>query len=126
MTLDRKLATDNVPLRLELSNMRDIVTRFLQLEIINLHPMVYWGLALVWLLLLVSALMSVRSLAISTGAKLAWSLVLIAVPVLGLAAYAVRCLLRGNWQALKPLFQSRRLVKQVSSARPSGGPVAKA
>jgi hypothetical protein len=106
--------------------MRAIVTNFLRLEILNHHPVVYWGLAAVWFLILVSAFMSVRSLSISTGVKSAWFMVIVAIPILGLAAYAFRCIASANWKALKPLFQARKLDKQMSSAGSSDDPASRA
>jgi hypothetical protein len=125
MKLDREFMRENI-FPPSLSAMRAIVTHFLRLEILNLHPMVYWGMAGVWVLLLFSAFASVRSLSISTGAKIAWSLVILVLPIFGLSAYAIRCLFRSNWHALKPWFQSRRVDRQLSSPRPSSDPVAKA
>jgi hypothetical protein len=101
--------------------MRAIVTNFLRLEVLNHHPAVFWGVGAVWLLLIISAFLSVRSLPISFVAKLAWFLVIVVLPVLGLAAYALRCLAKANWKTFEPLFQSRRLNRQMS-----GDPVAKA
>ncbi|QTN31994.1 hypothetical protein HZ994_06515 [Akkermansiaceae bacterium] len=91
-----------------------------------MHPAVYWGVAAAWLLLLISAFMSVRSLSIATAAKVAWFLAILALPILGLAAYALRCLLAGNWQIIAPFFQSRRLDRQISRTVASGNPAAKA
>lgn len=105
--------------------MRAVVINFFHLEILNLHPVVYWGLAAVWFLLLVSAFVSVRSLT-NAVAKLAWFLAILALPVVGLAAYALRCLFTANWQVLAPLFQSRRLDRHISPLAPSGKSVTKA
>ena len=89
--------------------MRSIVINFLSLEVLNLHPAIYWGLGGVWLLILISAFMSIRSLSINISAKVAWFLVIIAIPIFGLTAYALRCIFHGNWQILKPLFQTRKM-----------------
>lgn len=106
--------------------MRNIVIHFFRLEILNMHPGVYWGLAIIWLLLIVSAFASVRSLAIPAIAKNVWLLVILAIPILGLAAYAFRCLARANWHALKPWFQSRKVDKHLASSLSSVDPVSKA
>lgn len=96
--------------------MRALVINFLSLDVLNLHPALYWGLAAVYFLIFVSAFMSVRSLAISTGAKVAWLLIIIVIPILGLAVYALRCIFKANWNAFKPLFQSRRIDPPHASA----------
>ena len=106
--------------------MRNIVIHFFRLEILNLHPFVYWGLAGVWLLLIVSAFASVRSLTIPILAKNVWVLIILAVPILGLAAYAFRCLARANWYSIKPLFLSRRVSTQLASAALRADPKSKA
>lgn len=104
--------------------MRSIVTYFLRLEILNLHPMVYWGLAGIWLLLLLSAFASVRSLIISPAAKIVWVVVILALPILGLAIYAIRCLVRANWKGIKPFFQLRKVDRQLSAKVPPVKPPA--
>lgn len=106
--------------------MRGIVTHFLRLEVLNLHPMVYWGLAGVWLLLLLAAIASVRSLKISTAAKIVWLSLILALPILGLAIYALRCLACAKWEVLKPWFQSRRVDQELATAGTSADPSAKA
>lgn len=85
--------------------MLQVVIRFLTFEVVSEHPAVYWGLAAVWLILLVSAVLSIRSLDISAGAKVAWMLLIFFIPLLGLGIYALRCFFRGNWSFLKPLLE---------------------
>ena len=87
--------------------MRNIVINFLSLDIKSVHPVVFWGLAIIWVLVLVSAFMSVRSLPTKTLVKVVWFVLIIAIPVLGLGIYALRCLVSANWQMFKLLFQSR-------------------
>lgn len=89
--------------------MSSLVINIFRFEILNMHPAVYWGLGVIWLMMVVSAIMSVRSLPISEVKKFVWLLVIIAVPILGMAVYAFRCLLSANWDTLKPLFRSRQL-----------------
>ena len=94
--------------------MRGVITRFLNLQVMNFHPAVYWGLLIIWVILLVAAFSSLREIEMSLGAKIAWFLVILFVPIIGLALYAVRCLIRSDWTFLKPLLQSRsQAVKAV-------------
>lgn len=94
--------------------MRNIIINFLSLEVRSIHPAVYWGLAIIWVLVLVSALISVRSLPASGLVKVVWFILILAVPILGLGIYALYCLFSANWEMLKPLFQNRRLDRQSS------------
>jgi len=87
--------------------MRGVITRFLQLDVMNYHPAVPWGLLIIWAILLVAAFSSLRQTDLSFGARLAWFLLILLVPVGGLAIYALWSLLRADWTFLKPLFQSR-------------------
>jgi hypothetical protein len=98
--------------------MRNIIINFLSLEVRSIHPAVYWGLAAIWVLALVSAFISVRSLPSTGLVKLVWFVLILAVPILGLGIYAFYCLFSANWQMLNPLFQNRRLGRQGSPTEP--------
>ena len=87
--------------------MRGVVTRFLNLEVLSIHPFAYWALALVWLILLVAFVSSIRSQEIPATAKAIWIFLVLFVPIFGLAAYCIWCLIRADWSFLKPLFQTR-------------------
>lgn len=87
--------------------MRDLIFRFLQLEVINYHPIIPWGILIVYGFVLVSALSSLRSLLISRRSFWGWGILIVCVPFLGVAAYSIRCLFRSDWSFLKPLTQSR-------------------
>lgn len=91
-----------------------------------MHPFVYWGLAAVYVLLLVSAFMSLQSLSIPLWAKWLWFVIIIALPILGLALYVLRCLIKADWYAIKPLFQARKMDQQISSPKKAGHPAVKA
>ncbi len=97
--------------------MKGIFIHFFKLEILNLHPMIYWAVAAVWLLLLISAVNSIRTISLSIGAKMVWLLLIFFLPVVGLALYALRCLFKTNWKALAPLFHSRKLNQQLPSVK---------
>ncbi len=108
--------------RRRLLDMRGIVINFLNLEVLNLHPAVYCGFAAIWLLLLISAVISVRTLEIPIAAKLVWLLLIFVVPIAGIGLYALRCLLKADWKALAPLFHSRKLNQQLPSAKIPNAP----
>jgi len=94
--------------------MLQVVIRFLTFDVLSEHPAVYWGLAGVWLMLLTAAVSSLRSLDISFGAKAAWVLLILFVPVLGLGVYALRCLIRGDWSFLKPFLAPPKTAKKIA------------
>lgn len=94
--------------------MQEVILRFLTFEVVTLHPGVYWGLALVWLLLLFAAFASVRSLPIGRLAKVLWFLLILCLPLLGLAIYALRCLFLGDWSFLKPLLATPRSARKIA------------
>ena len=94
--------------------MLQVIIRFFTFEVISEHPGVYWGLSGVWLLLLAAAVSSLRSLEISFGAKVAWMLLILLVPVVGLGIYAFRCLVLGDWSFLKPFFAPPKTAKQIA------------
>lgn len=101
--------------------MRAVIINFLSLNVLNTHPAVYWALAAVWISLCVSAFHSLRSQETSAGSRAVWMGVILFLPILGLAAYSVFCLIKADWGFLKPLFQSRseavRAVVQPSKRR---------
>ena len=94
--------------------MIQVLIRFLTFNVVSDHPAVYWALAVVWLLLLLAAFSSIRSLPVSFGAKVGWFLVIILLPLVGLAAYAFRCLIRGNWSFLKPVFSPPKSARKIA------------
>lgn len=95
--------------------MSGIVINFLRMEVLNMHPAIYLGIAGAWVLLLFSAFMSLRSLSINTWAKVLWLLIIIALPVLGLFLYALRCLCMSNWGVIAFMFHARRLNSQIAT-----------
>lgn len=84
--------------------MLQIVIRFFTLDVITPHPAIYLGLFAVWVILLVAAGLSILAQKISTAWKAFWFLLVVLVPIAGLAVYALRCLFQGDWSFLKPLL----------------------
>ena len=97
--------------------MRAVITRFLDLEVMNYHPAVPWGLLLIWAILLLAAFSSLRQSEMGLGAKIAWLLFIFFLPVIGLAFYAIWSLISADWGFIKPLLQSRsQSIKAVAAA----------
>jgi hypothetical protein len=69
--------------------------------------------------------MSLRSLSIPFWAKFLWFIILAALPIIGLALYALRCLIKADWYFIKPLFQSRKMDQQISSPKKVKHPAVK-
>jgi len=84
--------------------MLQVLIRFLTLNVMSEHPAVYWGLAFVWLILLLASISSLRSLSLPTGAKIGWFALILFLPIFGLGIYALRCFIKGNWSFFKPFF----------------------
>lgn len=94
--------------------MLQIVFRFLTFNVVSEHWAVYWGLLAVWIILLVAAFSSIRSLEISLGAKIGWILVTLFIPIAGLGIYALRCLISADWSFLKPILAPPRTAKKIA------------
>ncbi len=93
--------------------MLQILTRFLTFNVMSEHPAVYWGLAAVWLILLMASVSSLRSLPISTNRKVAWFAVIFLLPLFGLGLYAIRCILQGDWSFFKPFFVRPKTAQKI-------------
>ena len=73
--------------------MLDVFIRFLRCEPRTMLPLINIVLVVVWFMLLASAIGSLHSQPWSRTAKLAWGLIILFVPAIGLLAYAGVCLL---------------------------------
>ena len=94
--------------------MLQVLIRFFTFNVMSEHPAVYWGLAAVWLILLLASVSSLRSQPLSKGAKLAWFALILFLPLIGLGIYALRCLLKAEWTFMKPFLAPQKTLKQVS------------
>lgn len=84
--------------------MLQVVIRFLTLDVITEHPVVYFGLGAVWAILLLATTFSILAQRISRPWKAFWFVIVFFLPILGMAVYALRCLFQGDWSFLKPLL----------------------
>lgn len=84
--------------------MKNVIINFLTFQVMSVHPAVFIGLAVIWLLLLFASIASLRATAGSRFSKVAWFVLILLVPIVGLALYCFRCLLCANWTFLKPIF----------------------
>jgi len=93
--------------------MLQVLIRFLTFNVMSEHPAVYWGLAAVWLILLLASVSSLRSQPLSMGAKLAWFALILFLPLIGLGIYALRCLFTAEWSFFKPFLAPQKTLKKV-------------
>jgi Ni,Fe-hydrogenase I cytochrome b subunit len=96
--------------------MKETIVRFLSLEPLNDHPMVHWGLAFVWLALVLNCVASIRLQPLSQTARWIWFLVILLLPILGMALYLLRCVAKADYSFLKfilgpPRSLQKNLVK---------------
>jgi uncharacterized membrane protein YhaH (DUF805 family) len=77
--------------------MQEIILRFLRLEAINDHPVIYIGLAVCWATLVIVTLFSIRAQRLSGAAMAVWTAVVILIPVAGLFCYLILCLFAADW-----------------------------
>ncbi len=93
--------------------MRETIIRFFLVQPINDHPLILWGMVVVWLTLLVACIMSLRQqFTLSIGARWAWFLVILLMPVVGMALYLLRCIATSDFSFLKFLFGPPSRVKK--------------
>jgi hypothetical protein len=81
--------------------MRETVIRFVTIDPLNEHPLIYWGLAIVWMVLVGNCIASLRVQPISVTARWLWVILIVALPIVGMALYLVRCLLKADFSFLK-------------------------
>ncbi|MCB1076704.1 MAG: PLDc N-terminal domain-containing protein [Verrucomicrobiae bacterium] len=75
--------------------------------------MVHVGLFVTWLILVAAAMMSLRSQEMSITAKWIWFAIIVALPIVGLAIYAIRCLFTADFSFLKFLLGPSKTAKSV-------------
>ncbi len=93
--------------------MRETIIRFLLIEPINDHPLVLWGMVVVWLVMIVACVMSLRQqFGMTRAARLGWVLLIVCLPIVGMALYLVRCVFRADYSFMKFIFGPSARVKR--------------
>ncbi len=107
--------------------MLQVIINLVTLNALNSALEVYAGLGVVWLLMLVAGCASVLSRPWHPVGKMAWCLVLIALPVAGMTLYCLVSLFLADYAFLKVLGLGRKHGGYMSAERPAGkrleGPV---
>ena len=94
--------------------MREMIIHFVFLKAQVTDPLVYGIIFLLFFGLLCASIMSLRSMEMGLGGKLAWLLVILLVPIFGLAAYCFYCLFKGDWSFFKFVFGAPRTKEGLS------------
>ncbi len=83
--------------------MQTAIHRFLTLDARNIIPEVYFGLAFIYVVLVITTISSIRSQNISMFRKILWGSLALIAPIAGMAAYALRCLLTADHDFLRSI-----------------------
>lgn len=67
----------------------------------NVSAEVYWALGVIYLFLIIASILSIKKNVPNLATKLAWTLLVIVVPVIGIAVYCIRCLALADFSFLK-------------------------
>jgi len=88
--------------------MKEVIIRFATLNVQNVISYVYVAIFVVWLTMVLSALMSLRSQEIAFRWKLIWAALIIVLPIVGMAGYAIFCLVRADYPTLHQMGLFRK------------------
>lgn len=86
------------------------IIKFLSFAPDNVSKEVFWILGIIYLFLLIATALSIKKTTNNLSSKLAWTLLVIVLPVIGIAIYCIRCLASADFHFLK----------QFSPAPPQG------
>ncbi len=81
--------------------MRDTLIQFITIQPLNYHPIIPWVLVFIWLALVLNCFASLRQQSLTLKARLGWLLVIVFIPVLGMTAYLLYCLVNADYAFLK-------------------------
>lgn len=81
--------------------MKEIFFRFVTIHPMNDHPILGWALGIIWLVMVANCVASIRQQPIEIRLRLVWTLIIVLVPIFGMAAYLGYCLLKADYSFLK-------------------------
>lgn len=98
--------------------MRAVLIRIATLDAQNVIDYVYVAIVSIWVVMVITSIFSVRRLEIRAAAKIAWVVTILALPIVGMGAYCVRCLVKAEYPLLQQLglFSRDRRLRQVKEA----------
>lgn len=97
--------------------MRAAVFNFIKGDVLVDHPAVYWGLLVIWIVLITAAFLSLRQQAWGIAAKAIAFVFILGIPILGLSVYALICLFTADWSFLKPLLTKPRPLRTLAAGK---------
>src|SRR5262249_10192799 len=82
--------------------MRATIQNFLTLKALNVIPAIYWMLAAIYVAFVLTTLWSIFSAGVkSSFGRGFWTLVILVLPIVGMFAYALRCLVLTDIRSLR-------------------------
>lgn len=95
-----------------------VARNFLVFKMASFIDVHLWMLVGIWCLLLIAGLWSIYSRSLGPISKVAWTLVIIVLPVIGMTAYTISCLFAADWEFLKQMgFFSQSKAKLIDPVR---------
>ena len=88
--------------------MIDLIVRFMTFRASNVIPSCYYALGFFWIMLVLAGVWSIKSQRMAWQAKMGWFLLILCVPLIGLAIYAAYCLVHADSPILRHLGIFRR------------------
>lgn len=96
--------------------MKEVLIRFITIHPMNDHPILGWAMALVWLVLVGNCVASIRQQPMEIRSRLMWILLIVFVPIVGMAAYLFYCLLQADYTFLKFILGPPKHIQTANNA----------
>ena len=97
--------------------MRDVVTNALTLSPQNFSVEVAWALGIIYGAMWLVTMTSVIQQSFGVASKIAWVIIVTAVPIVGMVFYSARCLLSADFGFLKQLGFAKAHSREIPSRR---------
>ena len=81
--------------------MRDTITNFLTMDVQTSIGLVYVSLVVVWLIILIAGISSIVTRPMGTAGKLVWILLIVGLPLVGMAVYCLYSLFKADYSFLQ-------------------------
>lgn len=91
--------------------MKDVLVRFLTLQPLNEHPIIPWGLLLIWVALVGNCFASIWSQPWGLKTRLVWFFTVLLIPVVGMTVYLSVCLVMADFSFMRFVMVSPKSTK---------------